>query len=917
MAEFGRTARGRGCCMAFARLDSGASRRRSLLLLGVATAAVLAAVNGASAANFTGVNNNNGADSTTVTSNTGTINNNAPGVWTADVLSNAGTINNNAGAQWIGDVEGNASLIVNNLGASWTGTVVNTGPMRNFGAWSGNIVSNFFGDIYNDGATATWTGSVLTNDSQIVNQNGATWTGVVEGNNNVIFNMSSSFWNGDVVADGGGSNSLTQIDNYGTWTGKVDSNAAEINNDGGSWIGNVLTNAGVIVNNYNDVTTNPGGANHAVWTGDVANNSGLIVNDHGGAWGGNVLANNGAIVNQSGSTWTGNVLGNNGAITNNAIWSGNVTSNAGTLTNNLTWIGTVANAGTFNNSAGATLSGLLTNSGTTNNAGTLSGGLTNTAGITNNTGSIGGITTISGGTLTGNGTTANVAIGSGSTFAPGAPGTSGTAMTVSGNLVFQSGALYAVQVNSAAASLAQVSGTAALAGTVQANFAFGSYVPKQYTILTAAGGLGGTTFAGLANTGLPQGASDSLSYDADDVYLNLKVAFSQFTALNGNQQAVANALTGYFNGTGGIPVGFFTVSPGGLARLDGEAATGAENAAFRLTTQFLNLMLDPFADGRSGPGDSSGQGLGFAPDAPAALPPDVALAYAAVLKAPPSMRFAQRWTSWGGAYGGSSSISGDPVAGSSNVAARTFGIAGGMDYHASPDTILGFALAGGGTNWGLSGGLGGGRSDAFQAGGYGITHAGLAYLAGAVSFTNHWFATDRTALGDQLTGRFQGESYGARLETGYRFAVLPSLGVTPYAAVQAQEFATAGFSETDVTGGGFGLGYASMHASDVRSELGLRFDEPTMLAAMPLILRGRVAWAHDTVGNPALGATFEALPGASFIVNGAPIPKNSALTSAGALLSITPQWSLLAKFDGEFAQGAQSYAGSGTLRYVW
>ena len=90
-----------------------------------------------------------------------------------------------------------------------------------------------------------------------------------------------------------------------------------------------------------------------------------------------------------------------------------------------------------------------------------------------------------------------------------------------------------------------------------------------------------------------------------------------------------------------------------------------------------------------------------------------------------------------------------------------------------------------------------------------------------------------------------------------------------------------------------------------------------MVAAMPLILRGRVAWAHDTVGNPALGATFEALPGASFIVNGAPIPKNSALTSAGAQLSITPQWSLLAKFDGEFAQGAQSYAGSGTLRYVW
>jgi uncharacterized protein with beta-barrel porin domain len=845
----------------------------------------------------TGTFNNNVAYNANVASNTGVINNNAPGVWTGNVLSNAAAINNN-------------------IGATWAGTVVNTGFMRNYGAWSGDILSNIFHDIYSDGAAASWNGNVVTNDSQIINLHGAIWNGSVLSNNNVVFNFSGSSWNGDVVADGGGSNILAQIDNYGTWTGNVESNAAEINNLGGSWIGKVIANAGNIVNNYNDVNSNPGGVNHAVWTGNVTNNTGLIDNDHGGFWNGNVLANNGTIVNQSGSTWTGSVLGNARVIINNGTWSGNVASNAGTLTNNLTWIGTVTNAGRFNNNAGATLSGLLTNSGTVNNAGTLSGGLTNTAGTTNNTGSIGGVTTVSGGTLTGNGTTADLAVAGGGTFAPGAAGTAGTA-TVSGNLAFQSGAFYAVQVNATTASLALISGAAALAGTVQANFALGSYVQKRYTILTATGGLGGTTFAGLANTGLPWGGTDSLSYDANDVYLNLKLGFPQFAALNGNQQAVATALTNYFNSTGGIPLGFFTVSPGGLTQLDGEAATGAENAAFQLTTQFLNLMLDPFVDGRSGTGGSGGQGLGFAPDAQAALPPDVALAYAGVLKAPPPAPLAPRWTAWGAAFGGGSSISADLAAGSSSVTAHTSGIAAGMDYHVSPNTVLGFALAGGGTNWGLSGGLGGGRSDAFQAGGYGITHAGPAYLAGAVAFANHWFSTSRTALGDQLTGRFQGESYGARLEAGYRFAVLPRLGVTPYAAVQAQQFSTAGFGETDVTGGGFGLSYASMRTSDVRSELGVRLDDPTMLAGKPLILRGRVAYAHDTVANPALGAAFQALPGVSFIVNGAPIPRDSALTSVGAELFITSKWSLLAKFDGEFAQGAQSYAGSGTLRYLW
>ena len=69
--------------------------------------------------------------------------------------------------------------------------------------------------------------------------------------------------------------------------------------------------------------------------------------------------------------------------------------------------------------------------------------------------------------------------------------------------------------------------------------------------------------------------------------------------------------------------------------------------------------------------------------------------------------------------------------------------------------------------------------------------------------------------------------------------------------------------------------------------------------------------------NPALGAVFQALPGASFTVNGAAPPKNSALASAGAELHMTPNWSLAAKFDGEFAVGSQTYAGTGTLRYAW
>jgi uncharacterized protein YhjY with autotransporter beta-barrel domain len=79
------------------------------------------------------------------------------------------------------------------------------------------------------------------------------------------------------------------------------------------------------------------------------------------------------------------------------------------------------------------------------------------------------------------------------------------------------------------------------------------------------------------------------------------------------------------------------------------------------------------------------------------------------------------------------------------------------------------------------------------------------------------------AFGDHLTADFKAQSFGGRVETGYRFGV-PVVGVTPYAAVQAQSFRTPGYSEVDVNGGGFGLAYNSRTGTDTRSELGSRFD---------------------------------------------------------------------------------------------
>jgi uncharacterized protein with beta-barrel porin domain len=77
------------------------------------------------------------------------------------------------------------------------------------------------------------------------------------------------------------------------------------------------------------------------------------------------------------------------------------------------------------------------------------------------------------------------------------------------------------------------------------------------------------------------------------------------------------------------------------------------------------------------------------------------------------------------------------------------------------------------------------------------------------------------------------------------------------------------------------------------------------------------AWAHDFNPDRSIGATFQALPGASFVVNGAAQASDSALTTASAEMKWINGWSAAATFEGEFSGVTNSYAGKGVVRYQW
>jgi outer membrane autotransporter protein len=173
---------------------------------------------------------------------------------------------------------------------------------------------------------------------------------------------------------------------------------------------------------------------------------------------------------------------------------------------------------------------------------------------------------------------------------------------------------------------------------------------------------------------------------------------------------------------------------------------------------------------------------------------------------------------------------------------------------------------------------------------------------------------------DQLRAEFNANAWSGRLEGGYRFVtpVYNGLGVTPYAAAQFVTFDLPQYAEQAIVGlNTFALSYGARDVTNPRSELGIRTDKSWAMSDGILTLRGRLAWAHDYDPDRSIAATFQTLPAASFVVNGAAQASESALTTASIEMKWKNGWSASATFEGEFSGVTNSYAGKGVVRYAW
>ena len=518
------------------------------------------------------------------------------------------------------------------------------------------------------------------------------------------------------------------------------------------------------------------------------------------------------------------------------------------------------------------------------------------------------LTLTGGSTLSGTGMVGSLAVGAGSILKPGS-GIPGSQILISGNLSFATGSIYEVSLNPTVSTSTIVNGAASLSGaSVQVNLATGQYFTNHYKILEASGGLGGTVFSGLTSINLPTGLRDYLSYDANDVYLNLIATLGTGSTINlpGNQQRVANSINNFFNGGGAIPnsyLSLFALSGSPLRQamtsLAGELPTAAPTVAEGVTGSFLSAMLDPFVQGRktdcldNNNSQLKGNGVGNRSDC----------------------AYTPKYTIWATSIGGSGNINGDPIGiGTHDVADDNFGSASGLDIHVTSNTAFGIAVAGGRAQWSLAQGLGHAHSNYFELGVSGSIDFGNSYLNGAFSYSWHDVVAERTIFAnDSISSSFHAHDLGGRVEAGTHFG-----GLSPYMALQNQKFTMPNFGETDASGGGFALDYSGRGFTDTSAEVGTRFDVSTPITGSESIsLRLRAAYVRDWVRNPELEASFTSLPGTNFTVTGALPSRESAKVSSALEYHIGDGGTFFVKFDGAYAKHAQSYQGSFGIRFNW
>jgi outer membrane autotransporter protein len=470
-----------------------------------------------------------------------------------------------------------------------------------------------------------------------------------------------------------------------------------------------------------------------------------------------------------------------------------------------------------------------------------------------------------------------------------------------------------------------VTGTATIqsGATVNVIPTFGVYtIGKQYTILTATGGVTGQ-YSALTNSS--PFVTFQLASDADDIFLDVTAAGVPFAqiAQTRNQIATSGALQSLGAGNAIFNALLFLNTPAALHAFDllsGEmhasiVSTLLDDSGFvreaiigRLRQNMggvASLLAPNLATEDLASTSTAGSDLAYArKPAPARDPIGSALS-----KQHPSTPNDRVVTAWGQIFGDWGQIASDGNA--ARLAHSTGGIISGIDT-----TLAGqrgefwrFGFAGGyQESWAdVADRNSSGNVSAYHFAAYGGMQNGPLALRGGAAYDWQNIGTARnigfTGFSDTANSSYDAQTAQAFGEIGYGLTYR-TVAAEPFADLAVVHIHTDAFTEA---GGAAALTGVSGNYDTTYSTLGIRAASPLSFlpAATGVTVKGSVGWQHafGTI-TPTSTLAFVSTPG-PFVVAGVPVARDAAALELGVDARFSQGTVISVEYTGQLASSLQ------------